>query len=170
MLARQDGKEMTERREIAEVELMQKQINEKTDGRANENGHAPSGPEVARRFNLLLAKFLRADGEPWTGAEIEGATDHRVTSSYVSALKHGKFKRPGILQLELIAEVMGFPFELWRVEPELWDEIPGGCPPQPLDETLALDAHERAVVAVMRSMDNQRKDAVLAMVRQMEVL
>ena len=82
----------------------------------------PEGSEVARRFNLLLEKFPRADGEPWTGVEVEEATSHMVTGSYFSALKVGKLKRPGIRYLGLIADVMGFPFELWRIEPELWDE------------------------------------------------
>lgn len=82
----------------------------------------PSGKEVEGRVDLLLRTFPRADGEPWRPVEIEEATGHQVTSSYVSALKAGKFKRPGLKQLSLIADVVGFPFELWRVEPEMWDE------------------------------------------------
>lgn len=82
----------------------------------------PNGEEVAKRFVLLLEKFPRGDGEPWRPVEIEEATGHQVSGSYVVALKKGKFKRPGLKQLSLIADVVGFPFELWRTEPEFWDE------------------------------------------------
>ena len=93
-------------------------------------GQLPGGSEAGRKFNLLLESFLRADGEPWTGSEIEEATGHEVTGSYVSALKAGKFKRPGIKYLGLIADVVGFPFELWRLEPEFWDEYLEAHPPR----------------------------------------
>lgn len=82
----------------------------------------PPGSEVAKRFVLLLEKFPRGDGEPWRPVEIEEATGHQVSGSYVVALKKGKFKRPGLKQLSLIADVVGFPFEPWRTEPEFWDE------------------------------------------------
>ena len=130
----------------------------------------PPGEEVAGRFELLLDRFRRADGEQWRLREIEAASGKRVTSAYISALRKGKFQSPGIAHLRCIAETMGFPFELWYVEPELWDRIPGGRPPQPLDETLALDSHERTVVEVMRGMDDRKKDAVVTVVRQMEAL
>lgn len=130
----------------------------------------PLGDEIARRFELLLDRFRRADGEPWRAVEIEAATGRRVTSSYTSALRKGKFQSPGIPHLRCIAETMGFPFDLWYVEPEEWDWVPGGRPPQPLDETLALDQRERAVVQLMRGMDDCRKDAVVAVICQMEVI
>ena len=82
----------------------------------------PDPREYARKLEMLLERFPRTDGEKWRGHEIEDATDYMVTSSYFSALKEGKFKRPGIRQLSLIANVVGFPFDLWRMEPELWDE------------------------------------------------
>ena len=82
----------------------------------------PDGQEIARRFELLLKKFPRGDGEPWRAVEIEEATGGEVTSAYLSALRKGKFKRPGLTQLSNIADIMGFPFELWRIEPEFWDE------------------------------------------------
>lgn len=130
----------------------------------------PPGEEIARRFELLLDRFRRADGEPWRAVEIEAATGRRVTSSYASALRKGKFQSPGIPRLRCIAETMGFPFELWYVDPEEWDRIPGGRPPQPLDEIRALDEQERVVVRIMRAMDGRRKDAAVAVVRQMEVI
>ena len=144
-----------------------------------ENGHTkgsliadelPSGEEIAWRFNFLLDRFPRADGEPWRGAEIEAASGRRVTSAYISALRKGKFQSPGIAHLRSISETMGFPFELWYVDPGEWDHVPGGRPPEPLDETLALDPQERAMVQLMRSMDDQKKDAVVAVVRQMAAL
>ena len=89
---------------------------------AESNGHVLAGQEVAKRFGLLLEKFPRGDGELWRPVEIEEATGHEVSGSYVVALKKGKFKRPGLKQLSLISDVVGFPFELWRTEPEFWDE------------------------------------------------
>ena len=96
--------------------------NDAVQGGAGITDGLPSGKEVGGRVDLLLHRFVRADGEPWRPVEIEEATGGQVTSSYVSALTRGKFRRPGIKQLSLIADVMGFPFELWRMEPELWDE------------------------------------------------
>ena len=88
----------------------------------NGNEHVPGGPEVARRFRLLLDMFPRADGERWRGAEVEEASGGVVTGSYFSALIKGKFQRPGLIQLSALADVIGFPFELWRLPTELWEE------------------------------------------------
>lgn len=78
--------------------------------------------EIADKFQLMIERFPRADGEPWSGAEMQRATDGQVTSSYFSGLRKGKWKQPGIRHLSLIADVMGFPFELWRLDPEYWEE------------------------------------------------
>lgn len=123
--------------------------------------------KMARIFGLLLERFVRGDGEPWRAVEIEAATGGEVTSSYVSALRKGKFKRPGIRQLELISEVMGFPFELWRVEPELWDSILGGHPPDPPEEYLELDEQERTVLGYLRRLGPAHKAAVVGVAHQL---
>ena len=86
------------------------------------SGHVPGGPEVAQRFSLLLDMFPRADGERWRGAEVEAASGGAVTGSYFSALIKGKFQRPGLVQLSALSDVIGFPFELWRLPKELWGE------------------------------------------------
>jgi transcriptional regulator with XRE-family HTH domain len=143
---------------------------ERVDGIGRAGGIASEGNEAAAKFAELLLRFPREDGEPWRPVEIEAATGGRVTSSYVSALKKGKFKKPGIRQLELIAQAMGFPFELWLTEPELWDEIPGGRPLEPVEEIAELGEREKAVVQVMRSLDDRRQDAVLAVARQLAAL
>ena len=103
-----------DRKEATEMET---EINE-----SGHPGHIPGGPEVARRFRLLLDMFPRADGERWRGAEVEEASGGAVTGSYFSALVKGKFQRPGIVQLSALSDVIGFPFELWRLPTELWDE------------------------------------------------
>lgn len=83
----------------------------------------PKGDSIAHKLDLLLKKFPRADGEPWRGVEIEEATGGEVSSAYFSGLRKGKWKQPGMKQLSLIADVMGFPFELWRTDPEHWDDL-----------------------------------------------
>lgn len=130
------------------------------------SGWIPPGEESARKFQLLLERFPRADGEPWRAVEIEAATNKRVSSSYISALRRGHLNRPGIEKLSLIADVLGVPFELWRLEPELWDEeiekhrgrglrgvperVPWGTPRIPVGEEL-----QRRVEALFES---KRKD------------
>lgn len=83
----------------------------------------PKGDSVAQKLELLLERFPRADGEPWRGVEIEEATGGEVSSAYFSGLRKGKWKQPGMKQLSLISDVMGFPFELWRTDPENWEEV-----------------------------------------------
>lgn len=129
----------------------------------------PSGNEVARRIGLLLRRFPRGDGEPWRPSEIEVATDYGVSSSYFSALKTGKFKRPGIKQLSLIADAMGFPFKLWLTDPEDWDGVPDSRPPEPLTEILELAPRERAVLRAVRQLDAAGQEAVLVLARQLAV-
>ena len=126
----------------------------------------PGRTEMARRFGLLLERFPRADGDPWRGREMEEATDGEITTSYFSALRAGKFCRPGAHHLDLIADAMGFPPVLFRLDPVLWDEVAGGRPPAPLAEVLELGECERKMVAVMRSLDARRQEAVLAIARQ----
>lgn len=55
--------------------------------------------------------------------EIERETGGEVSSSWLSAFRRGKTKKPGMRMLDLIAQAMGFPFELWLTEPEEWPRI-----------------------------------------------
>jgi transcriptional regulator with XRE-family HTH domain len=82
-----------------------------------------NGQEYARKLELLLALFLRPDGRTWRGSDIESATDGAVTQSYFSQLKRGRWQRPGLEPLAEIADVMNFPFDLWRTDPERWPAI-----------------------------------------------
>lgn len=81
------------------------------------------GQGFARKLELLLAQFPHPEGRPWRGTEIEVETKGLVSQQYFSMLRTGKLRRPGLEQLAAVADVMGFPFELWRAEPEQWSRI-----------------------------------------------
>lgn len=89
------------------------------------------GNSYAEKFDLLLDLFPFPDREDhpderkrrWRGTEFEIATNRRLSRSYVSALLRGKIARPGREQLRLIALAMGFPEELWYVNPEEWEQL-----------------------------------------------
>lgn len=82
------------------------------------------GKKYAEKMRLLLERFPNPKtGQPWKGSEIEEATRSFVSQSYFSQFGKGKYKRPGLEYLAAIADVMGFPFELWRAEPEQWPRI-----------------------------------------------
>lgn len=70
----------------------------------------------ARRFELLLEAYRRADGEVWKGSELARATNQRVSSSYVTAIRSGTIKQPSDKYRRAIADAMGFPFEYWFLE------------------------------------------------------
>lgn len=94
------------------------------------SGVVPGGLEVARRHRLLVERFPRADGDPWRGTEVDAASGGLCTGSYFSALGKGKLRQPGFPQLSAIADVLGFPVELWGLPPELWDEYLAQHPPR----------------------------------------
>lgn len=84
-----------------------------------EEPHQENEPnEFAEKWRLLHDRYRRPDGEPWKGTELERATDKMVSSSYLTAMKNGGIRNPGMGYLEAIAEAMGFPFEYWRMEVE----------------------------------------------------
>jgi len=78
--------------------------------------------EIARKLDLLLERFPKADGRRWRGVDVERATGGAVSSSYFSGLRRAKFDDPGLKRLSLVADVIGFPFELWRLDPAEWEE------------------------------------------------
>lgn len=84
---------------------------------------ADRGGDVALKLERLLETFTHPDGSPWCGSEIERATNKVVSQSYFSALRKGRIRRPGAEQLRAIAEVMGFPLELWHSDFEQWPSI-----------------------------------------------
>lgn len=99
-----------------------------------------SQTDYAEKFELLLELFphpkRRSDEDTesrkWRMIELQRATNGRLKSSALSALRHGKTAKPGMEFLDLIAQTMRFPFELWLTEPRQWDRIlrdrPGDLP------------------------------------------
>ena len=63
---------------------------------------------------------------------MQEATGGFVNAAYFSNLLAGRIKQPGLDKLKAIAEVMGFPPQLWLEEPERWGGLghePEGAPP-----------------------------------------
>jgi transcriptional regulator with XRE-family HTH domain len=96
-----------------------------------------SGRHYAEKFHRLLEQYPRPDGRKWRGRDLERATNGFVNGSYVTALKKGRIDRPGLDKLRRIAEVMGFPFELWLEDPSDWRRLPEAAG-RPEDESGTL--------------------------------
>lgn len=77
----------------------------------------------AEKLQLLLERFLHPEGRPWRGSEIETRTDNFISQQYFSQLLNGARPRPGLRHLAAIADVMGFPFDLWLHEPSQWSRV-----------------------------------------------
>lgn len=82
-----------------------------------------SGSEYAVKFEKLLEKYPRADGNKWRGIDFHEATGGFVSKSYVTNLRKGRMEHPGIPKLKEIAEVMGFPFRLWLEPTHNWEMV-----------------------------------------------
>lgn len=88
-----------------------------------------NGLDLGKRFLWLQERYRKPDGSKWTNADIERATDGFVRGNYLTNLIHGRIHQPGTDRLQAIAQVMGFPPELWfRKEPS--QDLIGG-PPAP---------------------------------------
>ena len=83
---------------------------------------------VAQRFERFLDTYRRPDGQRWSGALIDEATDGIVTRSYITNLRKGRIENSGYEKMRAIAKAMGFPPKMW-FEEDLGSE--GGSPPQP---------------------------------------
>lgn len=71
-------------------------------------------------FRKLLEAYPLGDGTKWTGPKMEQATEGLVNSAYFSNLLGGRINQPGLDKLKAIADVMGFPAQLWLEDPETW--------------------------------------------------
>ncbi len=68
---------------------------------------------MAEKFELLLDKYRRPNGQRWNGQELQDAAGGAVSRSYVSALRNGRIANPRFDKLRALAKAMGFPPELW---------------------------------------------------------
>lgn len=66
------------------------------------------------------------DRRRWKDAELSRATGGGGSRTYLGALRAGRVKNPGARHLYLISEVMGFPVELWLIEPSRWPGVLSG--------------------------------------------
>lgn len=81
-----------------------------------------TGIDFAEKFRRFEEQYRKPDGTKWRNKDIEDATDGFVSGNYISNLKQGRYKNPGHDRLLAIAEVMGFPAELWYYGDE---QVPG---------------------------------------------
>lgn len=92
-----------------------------------------------RQFQRLQDAYRKPDGTRWTGTDLSRATEGYIRPNYVTNLIKGRIERPGYDRLRAIAQVMGFPVELWFRE--LPDAPSGGpaeeLPTRTLSEKLA---------------------------------
>jgi transcriptional regulator with XRE-family HTH domain len=75
------------------------------------------------KFMRLLELYRKPDGSKWLMSEIEEATKGFVKGPYLTNLKAGRIKQPGIERLRAIAGVMDFPPELWLQNHQAWKEV-----------------------------------------------
>lgn len=107
--------------------------------------------DYAQRFETLLRMFLKDDGTPWKGRDFERASEGKLSSSYITALRQGNIKRPGFEALSLIARIMRFDVELWTLEAEEFDRYtPGGS-------TSSSELDPR----LLKALDDERRRQIL---------
>ncbi|MDP9457713.1 MAG: hypothetical protein M3Q60_18530 [Actinomycetota bacterium] len=94
----------------------------------------------SQKFERFLEEYRRPDGRRWTGQDLHDATHGFVTRSYVSTLRKGTIKNPGVEKLRAIARAMGFPPELWfEEEPRVRVPGPAAAPGERWDIADRLD-------------------------------
>ncbi len=74
----------------------------------------PHPASFARKFRVLLERFPRPDGEPYTVGEIAEGT--RLSPTYVLMLRSGKRKNPTMETLRRLADFFGVPVALFYEE------------------------------------------------------
>lgn len=90
-----------------------------------------AGASFGEKFELLFTLFPHPDRahleDPkkrrWKQSEIEEASGGRVSQSYLTGLRSGRFSRPGLQPLHEISKVMGFPLDLWLEDVDQWESV-----------------------------------------------
>ncbi len=121
------------------------------------------GMRVAQRFERLLGTHPRPDGSPWTGADLQRATDGVVTRSYVTNLRKGRIESPGYDKMDAIAKAVGFPPAMW-----FDDDAEASNGESDLELVAALrDETVRAITRESARLSSREKGIVLNIVRQL---
>jgi transcriptional regulator with XRE-family HTH domain len=124
----------------------------------------------AEKFEFLLELFPHPERQhhkdpeqrKWKMFEIRDATRGEVSVAYLSALRKGKNKRPGMKYLDLIANVMDFPIELWLSEPSQWSTVSGngeqlaGSQVPGIDDTDVDDSYAGLLNHLFSSVTNRK--------------
>jgi len=114
--------------------------------------------DLGKRFLWLQERYRKPDGSKWTNADIERATGGFVRGNYVTNLVRGRIHQPGTDRLQVIAQVMGFPAELWLSED----------PEELFDTFLLRDRPTREVARRMHGMTQAQKDLILALTKEIK--
>lgn len=124
----------------------------------------------AEKFELLLERFPHPERQyhedpeqrKWKMFEIRDETRGEISVAYLSALRKGKNKRPGMKYLDLIANVMDFPIELWLSEPSQWptvsekgDQLAGSHVPN-IDDTDVNESYAGLLNHLFSSVINRK--------------
>jgi transcriptional regulator with XRE-family HTH domain len=133
-----------------------------TEGSATEevSGFRVEGARIdlGKRFLWLQERYRKPDGSKWTNVEIERATGGFVRGNYVTNLVRGRIHQPGTDRLQAIAQVMGFPAELWLSED----------PEELFDSALLRDPPTREIARYMHGMTPEQKDLILALAKEIK--
>lgn len=133
------------------------------------------GQAYADRFKALLRMFPKEDGTPWRGTDLERAADGALSSSYITALRQGKIRRPGFEALSLIARIMQFDTELWTLDTEEFEKYSAGrsfgSPNPDLQLIDALeDEYIQQIVRKSIAMSAQERQMILKLLEDRRVL
>lgn len=88
--------------------------------------------DFGEKFLYFQDRYRKPDGRKFKLKDIERATGGYVTGAYITQLKQGRYENPGYDKLRAIAEVMGFPPELWYQPQAQLDNV-GATLPEKLD-------------------------------------
>lgn len=72
-----------------------------------------NGIDFGEKFLQFQRTYRKPDGSRWSAADIERSTERFVRANYITNLVHGRISQPGYDRLRAIAQVMGFPTEVW---------------------------------------------------------
>lgn len=141
----------------------------------------------AEKFELLLDMFpvpdrlhlSSSEERRWRNSEISEASGARLSTSYLSALRRAKIEDPGFVKLDLLAQIMGFPTELWVLEPAEWtrkleDIARDGLRPERFaypHKATPLDSFKRQLLSrESQDLDEDELEVTLQFVRQLKTL
>lgn len=75
-----------------------------------------------KKFRIMLAIIAAPDGGEWGPSKMNKATSGAIGTSYFNALRDGHVKVPKADKMKAVADVMGFPPQLWFKDLRWWQQ------------------------------------------------